>query len=409
MSVLMYTGVGAGEPRIEEGVIERVHTGEGVCEVTTASGRRLFKVHITTPMGGPAGQGLIPTPLAGASCLVVYFLPDTENRSYLLSTFQQPRSAGPLEGFESPGDFTYRTATGGHLLVSQTGVMDLLSDPWCRVSLLPDDQVVKVMVKSFEMHLSPLSALRIVQDSGEDAEFMELMINSRFLGRDNDEDPDIIWTLGDSTLSERVHEANPRSERLSYFHVESRARTDGSRLIRSYTEEIGNDQGEMLRETVNSVAEESSHMRRVGDMEGVIEEHVITTPETLIEHRRGHFDGKLEELLFVVGDRKLQVTVHEDGRVLIENPAWTIDIESGDKLTIESAKTKVLIDGANIYLGGTDGSEPIVHGNKLVELLNDMIAKFNSHNHFHPQGPTTGIMAPYTKPVKILSSVNHAT
>lgn len=417
MSILGHisTSGATGESRVEEGRIRRVDTSTGTCEVSTSSGRRLERVRIATPMGAH-GTGLTLTPRAGAGCLVVYFVPDSMNHAYLLSTFQDWDSKGRQVGWGAPGDFSYEMESGGHVLFSQGGVVDVMSDPWCRVSMLPDDQKVKAVVRNVEVEFSPLSAFRITQDEEAGRQYMELLMNSRFLSAD-DESPDIIMTIGRSGESERTHAFNPESDRLFFFQIEDRAGPIARR-----TEEIGRSaDGDVHAETTE--LNEARHRRRTGDMDGVVTDEEATQGEATRRRRTGLFDdGVMDELTFTLGEEeRVRVVVKDTGEITISNPSWDISVSAETNMTISNQETEVVIDGGDVYIGGRDGAEPMVLGNQLKTLLTRLIDHINSVKHKHPQGPTLGPIVPFmtslpgNDPAKILSGeqghgrVNHVT
>lgn len=214
------TGIQQGrperKPRIEEGLIKEVDLDRGYCVVDTASGRTLDEVRIASPMGGDVG--LQATPMPDTSCLVLYYLPDALQHAYLLSTFRQPdgdRTGGDLG---APGDLNYTMNAGGHALFTQSGLIDLKSDPGLRLSMLPGDQLLRGHMTNRELFFSPLSHERHLQ--GRDGAFYEFMMSSTHL-REEVPYPDIIHTLGDQSItSDGSPESVPAGTKI-YLYITS--------------------------------------------------------------------------------------------------------------------------------------------------------------------------------------------
>jgi hypothetical protein len=62
---------------------------------------------------------------------------------------------------------------------------------------------------------------------------------------------------------------------------------------------------------------------------------------------------------------------------ILLSAAKSINLNSQDSVNIDS-KNKVVINSPQIYLGGKDATEPILLGNKTIDLLRDTLTAFQS-------------------------------
>jgi len=74
---------------------------------------------------------------------------------YLLSTSQA--GEGDTEEGGVPGDFYLTTEGGGEFLMSQSGLVDIQSDPWASQAFLPREKIIKQWGKNHERLHTPLS------------------------------------------------------------------------------------------------------------------------------------------------------------------------------------------------------------------------------------------------------------
>lgn len=160
---------------------------------------------------------------------------------------------------------------------------------------------------------------------------------------------------------------------------------------------------------------------------GEIDRKYIETSDSKYTDRNGLFGGVLRETNYKKGgEDKLTYTLEESGLFKIENPTWTIEVEEGEKATVDNGTTTITVDGdrvlvdtggteldidaSEIYVGGTGGgSEALAKGETLKKLLKQMKNWMNNHIHPHPHGPTSPPTPPFAAPIKILSKLNYCT
>ncbi|WP_143815440.1 hypothetical protein [Longibacter salinarum] len=405
--------------RMEEGRIVSVHPDKGWCKVQTASGRQLQKVRLTSPGMSNAGRGFRITPRSNTMCVVLYDARSPYDRAFLVGTTPDEAPDESMGEWGAPGDLEYTMEHGGHWLGTQTGLTDFMASPWARLTLLPSTQTARLTTRNHERLYSPFSHDRLIQDDEAEVSFRELMVNSRFLYRDGDAAPNIIWTLGNQTDSDKVSPLNPKSKHLSFFVVENRDPDDGSTVTHRFQEGIGAADGRMrytlMQDLEQSIGfeevvgwdqgiihsfaietEDVTHERRWGFFtEGTLahEEHIEMGEDVTFDHKLGNREGVVSETLWKragvtvterIGDfektayeldvaqddeSKMTARIEPTGRIEITNPTWTIDIEKGSKATITNGDTTFLIDGEDIFVGGPDGSEMMALGDTLKKLL----------------------------------------
>jgi hypothetical protein len=324
-----------------------------------------------TSQGGAGGHGFAATPLSGTPCLIVSF---GAEESYILSTFRVSGTNDVSPSWGAPGDLSHRTDAGGHLLFTQSGLFDLMSNPWCRLSMIPDTGTIRATVRNLEIHQSPFSAIRCIQDEGEERQFFELFLNSRFLYRDGDTSPDVQITFGDATTSPKAHAQNARSEWLGRMYFETRSLASGS-TVRKESESLwGGVSGVGRVERVKNVPENTQSLQETG-------------------HFSGGEDGAiLQRTTHTLSNGSVVVQVEDSGRVTITSPTWRMSADAEGRLEIKNKDTDLVIQGKDIYVGGESDAEPLALGQKLLDRIESIETFLNTHTHTHPQGPTTGVI-----------------
>ena len=240
------SGAGMGrtrfEARIEEGFITAVDIDRGTCTVFTETGRELRNVR--PPLGvSSAGGGQRATPMVNSACLVCYFMPDPSRRSYLISVFEMRAHDDSGGEWGGPGEWRMAFDGGGAVTFSQDGLIDLQSEPGCRLVLIPGHREARLWADQLDMLFSPLSTLRVRQDADAGASFFELFLNSRYLSRRGDTAPDVGFTLGDQVRSQTTGPFNPQSPFLAHLFTESRQDTDGSVVTHRAEQSMGHVSG----------------------------------------------------------------------------------------------------------------------------------------------------------------------
>lgn len=365
---------------IHRGIVSKVDTSTGTCEVICDSGASYSDVRMLQSGSKGLGAGLMMMPRSDTRCIIVVFKPVSLG-AYIIGTFEEA-SENQTSNWKSPSDFFYGMGSGmGHVHFSQTGFVDIMADPWVRISLLPREQQLKVVAKHFGMEMSPISSLNIVQDDRENQSFVEFMHSSEYLER---EDPDFRFVLGSSDKSAKANPFNPQLQGIKLFF-----------------DLIGG----------NRDNPDYSLYHTVGDHEdGYLVLSVMQHGDFVVEARKGL--GSDKGLLSLVAKKDsievFSLILGQDGSLTFKNKGWSISIEEESKAQITNGETSLTVEGDQIFLA-TDASstEPLPLGNKLESLLNDILNYIKSHNHLHPQGPTTGLVAPPIIDVDILSSKNH--
>ena len=472
--------MGHGSPdrkiKMEVGVIDEVMPEKGECRVITEHGRVIENARITQPMGTPEGYGMRLTPQANTRCLIAMAETDQQRSirgddAYVIRTLRTPDVKGESGDWGAPGDFTYEMPNAGRFLVSQSGVVDIKSDPWARISILPEDCRIKTKVKNFEKIYSPLAQERTIHDESTGEAFHEMFLNSGFLHREGDSVPDIMWAAGQTSDTELSSNINPDTDFLSWFKTEERndqGQTQQRYLEMSggvegviskrkaedlnggtvfqqelgnqsgllkhevgktrqfeYDEQIGDQNNLFLQRTMEK--QDVKHKHQIGKKtksSGEIERTVIKTAKSEETERRGLFGSRLYRHTWKKGgQQKFDIDLKDSGRLKVENPSWTIDIEEGkkatvkngtttitvddDQITINSGSTELDIDAGDIYVGGSSGSEAIAKGETLKDILKQMKKWMNTHIHPHPVGPTSAPATPFQAPLKFLSKSNY--
>lgn len=336
---------------------------------------------------GKDGSGFVGTIQTGSVVLVAWFAEDDDGFVVTSYMMDAPDGKGPVP--MPPGDMAFRGKSGSHLLMSQSGVFDVLSDPWCRWSMLPSSQTMRVHARNMEMHFSPLSTFRSVQDTDTKSQFVELFVNSAFMGREGDEYADVQTVWGNSTESPSVHPTNPRSPFLFFRRTESRRPNNGEPLRRTVREE-GDVAGRALKEVIDNLVEKTGVSRETGHFSG------------------GQDGAVLEKTTWRLADGESTLTYEASGRITLSTPTWTIDLDADGKGTVSNQDTEILIDKGEIHVGG-QSKEPIPLGKKLESRIKALETWAETHIHTHPMGPTATAVPPPTKLPAFLSDKNFVT
>ena len=110
-------------------------------------------------------------------------------------------------------------------------------------------------------------------------------------------------------------------------------------------------------------------------------------------------------------DSKLLITPRVGSFVLIGSQSGdfrdcnVLAVEEPETLSIEAEKITILIDVANgkitINEGELGGMVKVIELtqklNAIESAFNQLLAHYKSHNHLHPQGPTTAFVTPPTQ------------
>ncbi len=106
-----------------------------------------------------------------------------------------------------------------------------------------------------------------------------------------------------------------------------------------------------------------------------------------------------------------RITINAKKDHLFLSSIGNIHIGAGNNLTI-SVNNDLIIDSRNIYLGKpTDGNEsfemePMVLGNKLATVLNDLITCLSTANFISPAGSPLPVIDSTGKPIATVPGVN---
>ncbi len=102
----------------------------------------------------------------------------------------------------------------------------------------------------------------------------------------------------------------------------------------------------------------------------------------------------IDEILFVQNDKEI-LNIDDEGNILFLN-----DAEAGSALRVESSGNVIFHEGEN---NGLIIIQNLVDKlNNIENKLNDLINDYTTHNHAHPQGPTTAFFPP---PPPIISAL----
>lgn len=449
------SAVGQGTNRravLEIGIIQEVDRSDGKCFVVTERGREV-EVHIGTPMSGLSGKGLTVTPRVNSKCLVALFVSGETGMvrpqdGYLISTFQAEN--GDTEEWGAPGDFKITTDTGAEMLVSQGGIVNMQADPWARQSFLPDEKTIKQWGKNHERIHTTLAHDRTIHDDEAEVAFKELAINSRFMHRQGDSRPDVYRAVGTAQGSEEASSFHPKAGALGFTRFEKRNQ-QGQTQERLTRLEAGQER-EILREQFEDLRDDNTFVKSIGidgtsfyrrrlshgdatwdqkigkgiETAGEVSRKTVELEDTSLLFREGHFEEMLTEKTFTVdGEEVFSETVFDDGRVLAENPTWTVEMDAENKMevsnedttitveddvvTIDNGSTTFQLDGGSIYVGQSadSESEPIALGQSLVKFLEQFKQWANTHTHPHPMGPTSPTATPFAAPTNPLLSKNN--
>lgn len=434
-------------------MIQSVDREQGMCEVITERGRQV-QVQIGTSMAGISGTGLMVTPRINSRCLVALFVSGETGMvrpqdGYLITTFQAQE--GDTEEWGAPGDVQISTKSGGEMLMSQSGVMNHQADPWARQAYLPSSKAIKQWCKNHERLHTPLAHERTIHDSTAEVAFKETAINSRFLHRRGDSRPDVYRAIGSAQGSEKASDLHPKSGALSFYRVEQRS--EQGETQERLTRLEGAPEREIQREQFEDLKDGNSLVRSIGidgttfqrtqlnhgeamrklqlgkgiQTAGEVYRETIEYEDTSLLFRRGHFEETLTETKMTVGGEDvLTKEVFDDGRVLLENPTWTVEMDAenkievsnedttitvdGDTVTVDNGSTSFEVTGSNIYVGqGASGeNEPLVLGKALETFLKQFKQWAKTHTHPHPMGPTGPATPPFEAPTKpFLSQKNY--
>lgn len=356
---------------VKTGVVIDVNIEEGTCRVRTQAGEALDRVRPMGMGGGSGGTGMFGLPTPRTRCIVLK-TGEVFSDNILLGTFPEldpsdgKTPIGPAKEL-LPGMVAHHFDDGGRFLLAPSGMVDIKAHPWAHRTYVPSEHLIREHVRQFEQKSGPHDLIRRISSTEEENSFMELMLNDRFLYREEDEDPPIIWTLGDNTRGD-TSPFNPESQFRHFYQVEHRSRSSSDPMGR-YTQEVGLVDGHVSRETFQ-----------------------VMGSEVKIEDKTGHFEGGDGKSVFQKtatkeGDLLTDVEVRDDGHVYVETPAWKINIGPDGKAVIENEDTEIKIDGEEITIGG-GSSEQIVLGNTMLSLMNDLIKWLMSHTHPTPVGPS---------------------
>jgi hypothetical protein len=320
-------------------------------------------------------------------------------------------------------------------------VLDLQSDPWARQALLPQRLAIKQWCKIHERMHTPLAHDRTVHDDEAEVAFREFALNSRFLHRENDNRPDIYRALGNGQGSEEPTSFHPQVGALSFYRLEKRSEQGQNQERLTRLE--GAQEREIMRETFEDLRDDNSLIRSIGvdgttfhrktlshgdatrteqfgkgiQTPGEVSREEVKYDGTSLLFRRGHFEENLTETLFTVdGEEVFSKEIFDDGRLLMENPEWTVEIEADghleatngtttinvedDVLYVDNGASRFEINAQDIFVGDTadNKQEPLALGTTLQEFLEAFRKMFNTHTHTHPHGPTGPPITKFFKP-----------
>jgi len=376
---------------IEQGFITESHAGEGTVRVRTASGRTLENLPLTSILAGPGFGGISAMPLPHTECLVLIL----GEKYHIIGLFPpegERYGANDPSAATKPGDFRMNLEHG-HVHFGQDGTFDFMAHPWLRMMFVGREHMLREFMQKWERISSPLNHMRMINDEQNELSLFELFMNDRFIYRENDASPSIIWTLG-RNHPDIASEGNPGSDFLSLFQVERRLDSTSDVTGRSKDEQ-GLVDGVSRRETDWVKLGDVSIIEERGNQDGVARRLSIEMVEDTVSHetKEGKFVGNDGDAVFhkainVGGDSILDIEVLDSGLIKITNPSWTITIKDSKVMTIESEDTRIQINGERINIGGQGGMEPLVLGGPLVDLLSQMINWALTHAHPTPAGPS---------------------
>lgn len=292
-------------PVLDEGRITAFDAATGLCKVDTSSGRTLTAVRPLEGMSGPRGGNRV-TPLVGARCLVVFFMPDPTRGAYVVGTFETPDSQGSTGSWGAAGDSMTSLGSGGHILVDQEGNVDVAPNPWCRLTMMGAEQTVKGFMKKLDLGFTPLSTFRLINDDEAEAGFIELNWNSRFMHRDGDITPDVSFTIGAAHRSPLASTFANKDGWL--FHAKIEERGDGSgEPLHTYTHGVGGVNGRTSVRHSYSADTDLNVREEVGGFEDLA--YRLSVAEGEEEKARYSIDGTGSHLLW---NTETEISVHED-------------------------------------------------------------------------------------------------
>lgn len=406
--------------------VERLNIENGTFAVRTQTGELLDRARLLTDGGGPTGLGVQAMPLPGSLCVALRS--SKPHQPHLVAgTFASWAKGDDEEGLAkktladdlAPGDWRYLFENEGMVRFSLDGQIEMSAHPWAERVYLPGQHLIRDHARNWETVSSPMNLLRYKNSLEEGSSFFEMYLNERFVHREGDKYPSIIWTMGDNTRGD-LGAFNPKSPFLSYRQIEKRPR-DNAEAIARYTEELGEVDGVVAQQAAEHLASETTILRTTGHLEdGTAERRVISVSggkATLEDHagdrsgvsretkdvigesveirdRQGHFDGDSGKLVKQTtaskdGSAVYDVTVQDDGKTVLTTPAWTVTLHEDARATIESESTSIGLDGEVITIGNQGGDEHLVLGDTLVQLLNEIIQWATQHTHPTPAGPSS--------------------
>jgi hypothetical protein len=376
------------KPAFEQGVIAEANVGEGTVRVRTTNGRVLDNVRLPSMVAGPGFGGMSGMPHPGTECLVAVF----GDRYYLVATYAPRTNRAGVQGPSTetlPGEIRMDFENGGHALFSPDGTIDLMAHPWARTFFLAREHMVREFMRKWERISGPHNLLRSVNDVEDELSFFEFFLNERFVYRKTDKTPSIIWTLGDQSSS-KTSPGNPGSKYLYLMQVEQR---DSQSIVKArHKDERGLVDGVSRRETTWTKDGDVTVTEELGNQDGLAQKEVVSMgdDDIQIESKEGHFDTDkvISKEATVGGESKYKVEVLDTGQVKITNPSWTVTLQENKVAIIESEDTRIKLNGEQIEIGMQGGQQPMVLGNDLVSLLNEMISWLSAHTHPTPTGPS---------------------